>query len=141
MFKKILLAYDGSEGSTHALEIAVDLAAHDGHEICLLSVIENLPRYAEETINDVDEMLEQARQHFEHLQEVASAIAARRGVTVTRHVEPGHVVETVVRLAEREKVDLIVIGGLGHSRMFRRTTGGTGSQITYHAHCSVLVVR
>jgi nucleotide-binding universal stress UspA family protein len=141
MYRKILVAFDGSDGSNRAFAAALDLAAHNGHEVCLVSVIEDLPRYAEESLGDVDEALEHARRHFEALLDAAEGKAKALGVRVVRHVLAGHPVETIVELAERENADLIVIGGLGHSHILRRVSGGTGSQITYHAHCSVLVIR
>jgi nucleotide-binding universal stress UspA family protein len=140
MFRKILVAYEGSDRSKRALELAVDIAANDG-ELYLVSIIENLSRSAGETIDEVDEVLEDARRHFEFLQEAAEARAARRDIRITRHVLPGHAAETIVHFAEQERVDLIVIGGVGRSPILRRVAGGTGSQIVYHAPCSVLVVR
>jgi nucleotide-binding universal stress UspA family protein len=141
MYHKILVAFDGSDGSTRAFAAALDLAVHNGHELCLVSVIEDLPRYAEESISDIDEAMDHARKHFEVLLDGAEQEATAKGVRVIQYVLAGHAVETIVELAERENADLIVIGGLGHSRILRRASGGTGSQITYHAPCSVLVVR
>lgn len=141
MYKKILVAFDGSDGSKKAFRAALDLAIHNGRALSVVSVVEDLPRYAEEAIGDVDEALEQAQRHFDFLIEELERRAKANDVQVTRHVLPGHAVEVVVDLAEKEKVDLIVLGGLGHSRILRRLAGGTGSQITYHAPCSVLVVR
>ncbi len=141
MFKKILVAQDGSAGGARAFERALELAAEGDSKIEMLSVIEDLPRYAEASMSEVDDRLEHARRHFEFLQEGAAAGAARRGVKVHCHIVPGHAVEAIVQLAEQEHADLIAIGGLGHSRILRRASGGAGSQIAYHASCSVLVVR
>ena len=141
MFEKILIAYDGSEQSERALAVALDVAKCSGGKLCLVSVIEKLPHYREETMNGVDELVEQGRKHYEAIQEAAAQTAARAGVIVTRQILPGHPVEEIIHVADQEKVDLIVLGGMGHSRMFRRSSGGTGSQIAYHAPCSVLLVR
>ena len=43
MFKKILLAYDGSEGANRALEAAIELAQLHQGSIGALAVEENLP--------------------------------------------------------------------------------------------------
>ena len=141
MFTKILVAYDGSNGSKRALAKAIDLAAETTHALTLISVIEDLPSYAEESLDNVSEMLEQAQRHFEFLQHGAAVQARERGVQVEGHIQPGHAVEAVVDFAARGGFDLVVIGGLGHSRLLRRTAGGQGGQIAYHAPCSVLVVR
>ncbi len=141
MFEKILVAYDGSGQSERALEAAVDLAKCSQRTLCLVSVIEKLPHYAEETMNGVDEAVENLQKRYETLQERAAAKAERAGIVVTSRVVPGHPVEEIIHVADQEKVDLIVLGGMGHTRMFHRSSGGTGSQIAYHAPCSVLLVR
>lgn len=139
MLEKILLAFDGSETGKKAGELAMDLARRFQSELLVVSVIEDIGRYAQGTMNGVDEMVEEARRQFDRAQEALVAPAA--GVKLTRRVVPGHAVETILQIAEQEKVDAIVVGGLGHSRILRRVTGGTGSQIAYHASCTVIVVR
>ncbi|MEW6753341.1 MAG: universal stress protein [Candidatus Latescibacterota bacterium] len=121
-------------------DLSSGLRTH-ARQVCLVPVIEALPRYAEETLDDVDETLEHVQRHFAALQEAAAARAAARGVAVTSHMLPGHAVEAVVQAAEREGADLVAVGRLGHWRILRRVAGGTGCEIACHAPCSVLVVR
>jgi nucleotide-binding universal stress UspA family protein len=52
MFQKILVAHDGSTGAQKAMAVAIDLAQRFGAEIHLISVIEELPKYAA-TIDEV----------------------------------------------------------------------------------------
>ena len=140
-FERILVALDGSDPSGRAFGVALEMAKGFGGELHLCSVIENLPRYAEETMNEVDELAEHARQHFELVQKPLLQRAEREGVKVTSHIMPGHVVETIVHLAQQEKASAIVVGGLGRSHVLHRVGGGTGTQIAYHAPCTVVVVR
>jgi nucleotide-binding universal stress UspA family protein len=141
MFRKILVAFDGSEAGGRAFASALDLARKFQAELLLLSIIEDLPRYAEESMTGVDEMLEQGQRHYATLQRELIAQAQQAGLKITGLVRPGHVVETVVTVAEREKADLIVLGGEGHTRTFRRVASFTGVQIAHHAHCAVLIMR
>jgi nucleotide-binding universal stress UspA family protein len=139
MLKKILLAFDGSETSKKAGELAIELASKFQSDLLVVSVIEDIERYAQGTMNGVDEMVEEVRKRFDLAQE--GLVASAGGVKLTRRVVPGHAVETILQIAEQEKTDAIIVGGLGHSRILRRVTGGTGSQIAYHARCTVIVVR
>ncbi|NLH51185.1 MAG: universal stress protein [Myxococcales bacterium] len=141
MFDKILVAFDGSEASTRAFATALDLAQKYQAVLLLVSVIEDLPRYAEESMNGVDEMLEQGKQHFADLQQGLIAKAQNAGLGIAAHVLPGHVIETVVGIAEQEKADLIVLGGQGRTGTFRRVASLTGVQIAHHAPCAVLIMR
>lgn len=141
MFHKILFAFDGSAAGVRAFATALALAQKFGAELVVLSVIEDLPRYAEESIGGVDEMLEQGKQHFAGVQRDLVAQAERAGIKIAAHVAPGHVAETVVSVAERDKADLILLGGEGRTRTFRRVASMTGVQIAHHAPCAVLILR
>ncbi len=141
MFQKILVAFDGSQGSERAFDQALDLAQKYHAEMVLVSVVENLPRYAEESIDSVDEMLEEGKRHFEGLLGKLIDRAKQTGIEVHAFILPGHVIETVVSVAEQAKADLIVLGGQGRTGTFRRVASLTGVQIAHHAPCAVLIMR
>ncbi|HCG00302.1 MAG TPA: hypothetical protein DEV93_07125 [Chloroflexi bacterium] len=63
MFKHILVAYDGSEGSKLALRRACALARELEANVCAISVEGRLPRYAA-TIGEVDEVERERRDYF-----------------------------------------------------------------------------
>jgi len=139
MFRKILVAHDGSPGAYQAMTVAIDLARHYGAEIHLISVIEELPKYAA-TLDEVDEVHAEATRHYRAIQAEACQQAERRGVKAYDKVVPGHEVETIVRYAEQEQCDLLVVGRQGHSARWLKHLGSTSSQITFYAPCTVMVV-
>jgi nucleotide-binding universal stress UspA family protein len=165
MFTKVLVGVDGSDASKQAFHVALDLAKTHHGELHVASVIEDLPQYAEMLMDEVDERREtevkelqamqddlskseglrarrrHARRHFQVVHEPLARTASGAGVTVVEHIHSGHPVEVLVRLATQLKADCIVLGALGHSHFLRRLSGGTGTQIAYHAPCSVLIVR
>ncbi len=137
MYKKILLAYDATEHGEHALAAAIDLAVRCQAHLIVLTVIEDLPRYAQGTMDGVDEYLEGARTYLDAFHQKARQRAQEAGVPTDTAMVPGHVVETVVRLAKQEQVDLIVLGGVGRSHLLRKRTG---VQIYLNTPCPLLVV-
>ena len=141
MFSRILVGVDGSSPSQRAFAVALDLAKHYRAPLHVCSVIEDVPKYDGESIADVDATVDRARKALDRVYESLAADAKREKVRLVRHVVPGHPVEGIVQLAEKEGIECIVLGGLGHSRVLRRAAGGTGTQVAYHAHCSVLIVR
>ena len=141
MFSRFLVGVDGSSPSQRAFAVALDLAKHYRAPLHVGSVIEDVPKYDGESIADVDATVDRARKALDHVYESLAADAKREKVRLVRHVVPGHPVEGIVQLAEQEGIECIVLGGLGHSRVLRRAAGGTGTQVAYHAHCSVLIVR
>ena len=139
MFHKILVAHDGSEGAHKAMAVAIDLAKHYGAEIHLISVIEELPKYAA-TLDEVKEVHAEALRHYQAIQAEACQQAEGRGVKAYDKVVPGHEVETIVQYAEQEHCDLLVVGRQGHSARWLKHLGSTSSQLTFYAPCTVMVV-
>lgn len=53
----------------------------------------------------------------------------------------GHEVESIATFCKEGGFDLLVIGFMGHSRIFERIWGSTSQTVTRVAPCSVLVVK
>ncbi len=138
MFRKVLLAYDGSEGSRLALERTKELASA-GAEVHVLAV-GRIPEYAE-TVSEVDEAKEQASRHYRGSVEEAVQSLVGEGVRAEAHIEYGKVGDTIVRVAEAIGTDLIVVGTHPHTALKRRVLGASADKVVDRAHCSVLVVR
>jgi nucleotide-binding universal stress UspA family protein len=140
MFSKILVAHDGSEGAKKALSLAIDLAKRYQAELHSISVEEHLPHYAA-TVGEVLEARTEADDYFKKITKEAKALATQQGVTLHAHVLPGHEVETVVTFTKEKGFDLLVIGFMGHSKIFGRIWGSTSQNLTRLSPCAVLVVK
>jgi nucleotide-binding universal stress UspA family protein len=139
MFRKILVAHDGSEGARKAMTVAIDLARHYGAEIQIISVIEAFPKYAG-TIDEVEAVQAEALQHYQAIQAEACQQAAQQGVKASDKVLPGHEVDTIVHYAEEQHCDVLIVGRQGHSARWLKHLGSTSSQVTFYAPCTVMVV-
>ena len=139
MFKKILLAYDGSDGSKLALDKAAELVKAAQAEFHLLAV-GRIPEYAE-TVSEVEEAKEQANSFYSKVTDEATSILKQRGLIPTSHIEFGKPGDVILRMAEDLKVELVILGTNLHSALRRRFLGATVDKVVDHAHCSVLVVR
>ena len=140
MFRKIAIAHDGSDGACKAFDCALDLASSIYAELHMISVEENLPQHAQ-TMLEVTDAKDSEDSYFGQLATQCRARAALRGVTLACTIRPGHEVETVVNFVREGQFDLLVIGYMGHSRVFDRVWGGTSQNLTSVAPCSVLVVK
>jgi len=142
MFQRILIANDGSDGALRALDTALDLAAALGSQVHMISVEEDLPRYAEEeTIEEVQEQQVRQDTYYGKLGRQAHAQAALKGVTLECSIVSGHEVKAVVEYARTGRYNLLVIGYHGHSKLYDHLWGGTSQNLTRMAPCSVLVVK
>lgn len=140
MFKKILLAYDGSEGANQALILGVELAKLHGAELWALSVQEKLPRFSA-TIDEVQEEKEFANRHYGGLLADAGRQAKEAGVELHTLLRPGHPAKTIVEVAREGAFDLVIVGHTGVSEVWARFLGTTAEKVSRHAPCSVLIVR
>ena len=139
MFKKILVAYDGSEGAQLALTKGREIAQAAKADLHFLAV-GRIPEYAE-TVSEVEEEKEQAQAYYSKIVDEAANQLKQQGLSATPHIEFGKPAETILRLAEELKVDLIVLGTHPHAAVRRRFLGATVDKVIDHAHCSVLVIR
>lgn len=140
MFRKILVAYDGSEGSRRALGAGIELAKRLGAELHSISVMEHLPHYAA-TVGEVKEAQAEFEAFFRNLTKQARDAAALQGVELETVVKAGHEAETIVSFAKEGTFDLLVIGFVGHSNIWGRIMGSTTQNISRLAPCSVVIVK
>jgi nucleotide-binding universal stress UspA family protein len=140
MYKKILIAHDGSEGAKKAFREALSLTRCFGAELHSVSIKERPTHYAE-TVGEVMEEQEEADKFFARVTSEETALAREQGIDIKCTVLAGHEVETIVRFAREGQYDLLVVGFMGHSRAFGRIWGGTSQNLTKTAPCSVLVVK
>jgi nucleotide-binding universal stress UspA family protein len=139
MFKKILVAYDGSDGAKLALAKAVEIAKASQTEMHLLAV-GRIPEYAE-TVSEVAEEKDQAQRYYTKILDDASTRLKQQGLSAATRLEFGKPADVILRITEKLAVELIVMGTNPHSPITRRFLGATVDKVIDHAHCSVLVVR
>jgi nucleotide-binding universal stress UspA family protein len=140
--KKIVVAYDSSDHADRALDRAVELAT-GGTELVAVSAarLSTLAREAGPVgggTSAVDPIeAEAAREGLDK----ARARLADKSVSVRTVEAHGDPADAVVRVAEDEGADLIVVGTRGLNLAQRALLGSVSTKIVHHAHCDVLVVR
>jgi nucleotide-binding universal stress UspA family protein len=139
MFNKIVVAIDGSPASEKALAAAVDLAAHYQAELTALGVVES-PEVVG-MVDEVDELRQSAEAHFRRILTASVEYARSKGIALRSVVLRGHAADAIVRYAEMEKVDLVVLGHHGHSRIARFFLGSTSDRVSEHSPCTVMIVK
>jgi len=140
VFERILVAHDGSDGAQKAFDVAVELASELKAKLHMISVEENIPRYAE-TMVEIDEEKNAEDSYFGQLAAQATRWAALHNVALETSIVPGHEVKAIVDFAAQGGFDLLVIGFHGHSRIYEHLWGGTSQNLARIAPCSVLIVK
>jgi universal stress protein A len=136
--RKILVPVDFSECSRKALHYASAVAKQCQAEILLLHVLEMppVPVQAFETAFMEGTPEESATSELSKWQADAGSTA-----TVKTMVRSGSASPEIVRTADENKTDLIVIGSHGRTGLARLLLGSTAELVVRHAPCPVLVVR
>ncbi len=140
MIEKILIAHDGSDGAQAAFDAALDIASRFGAALEMISV-EERSIHDGETIDEVSDEIEEKNTYFEQLAAQSKRRAALSGVDLRTSIVSGHEVKAIVDFARERGFDLLVIGYMGHSRIYEHLWGGTSQNLTRMAPCSVLVVK
>lgn len=133
---KILVAYDGSESAKRALEEAAKLVRDDG-TLTVVSVAEELPQFGRAAAMLVPEEDEERRHELRE----AKAMLAERGITAKVVERRGDAATMILDEAEKEGVELIVMGTRGLGSGKRWLLGSVSTKVLHHAPSNVLVVR
>ncbi len=138
MYRKILVGYDGSAAGRKAFEAALELAAKDGAELYVLSVVRP-PEVGDDV--ETEAVIENSRQYHRRMLAELKAQVAAKGVKTHFEVAVGHPAEQIIYDADRHGVDLVVVGGRGRSKFARLLLGSVSKQVVQYAGRPVLVVR
>jgi len=134
--KKILVGYDGSEGSEHAMNRAILLLDQYG-ELILLAVI---PSPSDMTFVDT-EMYKTVRKKAEKIISDVVIDIGKQDFIVTSMVEEGDPAAIIIDIASKLNVDLIVLGSRGTSEFGQYPIGSVANKVVQYAHKPVMVVR
>jgi len=139
--RRILVPIDGSETSFNTAKHALSLAKEKNASITLLYVsdIPPLPLHAEHLEKYYEEVRQEADEWFKTIKNFPEG----NSVDIKTKVITGamSVVGSIVKFAEDQDMDLIVIGTRGRSKFTKLLLGSVASGVTAHAHCPVLLVR
>jgi nucleotide-binding universal stress UspA family protein len=139
MFEKILVPVDLSDKNRTALHHARELAAQGEGGITLLHVIETIDDASFDELGDFYDRLEQrASRNLEELAEETR----KGGIPAHQRVVYGKRVREIVRFAEEDHTDLIVLGSHPVNPQRPRDSWITISyQVAILAGCPVLLVK
>ena len=147
MYKRILVATDGSKLSAKAVEHTLDLADITGAEVVALKVVPRYPQtYFEGGVALAAEEI--ARIEKQWHDEAMAAVMAVKSAGQLREIKVKPVTvksdlvsEAVIAAAKRSKCDLIVTASHGRRGIKRLLLGSETQQVLTHSHIPVLVLR
>lgn len=139
MYRKILLAYDGSTFSDAVLGQGVALARLCGAELHLLSIVATSGATAIAEAFGPSDVLGFEQRELEQAVAMALQDTRKQGVTVTACVRIGDPAVAIVEYAREIHADLIVLGHSSKGVLSRWLQGSVGAYLLDHLPCSLLV--
>ena len=139
MFMRILLATDGSPDAEHALVYARDIALRDGAQVMVVHAFEPVPSFLGHPWRD-----EVTARHVYAGQEVADSAARNlqeAGIDVVVDVLEGPPADAILKVADVQECDLIVMGSRGHGTLASLLLGSVSQRVLAHARVPVMIVR
>jgi nucleotide-binding universal stress UspA family protein len=137
--KTILLATDGSDSATEALDFAVELSKETGAALEIVTV-KPLPVLSKGGVGAPILEVEEPG-GARHVAQVAAESAAASGVHARAHLEHGDPAQMIAAAGESLNADLIVVGSRGHGAITGAMLGSVSHSLLKQSHIPVTVVR
>lgn len=138
MYKKILIPTDGSTFAEKALNHVLFIASKSDAEIIAINVIDTnyyvgLP--IEESIYHLNDILtEEAKENLRKIED------SDKKLKITTKVVKGSPANEILKVAEEENVDLIVMGSSGKTGFEKFLLGSVADKVVTNAKRPVLIV-
>lgn len=138
----VLVATDGSTSAARAEGVAAAIAAGRNCRLMVMTVSRGLPGDELRRLAHIEGDLGKARHKLiENILNEAADRARHAGVTdVTTLATHGDPAAAIIAAAEREQVDLIVMGRRGVNALSQLLLGSVSRSVVDHASCAVTVV-
>lgn len=140
MFKKILIAYDGSDRSKHCLKTGVRLADDAGAELVALWV-SKIPL----NFNDQNAETESSKLSRQRFTEKLRAEIIEYNETYGKNIDfvsvTGSPAAEIVDYAKKNAFDTIIIGFRGHSDVWEDLPGHLAYKVSERANCNVFIIK
>ena len=137
MISKILVAVDGSKHADKAFEYASDLAKKAGASLLILHVSEELGTVGYSINKEIER---ENREMLQKYQSRAKKVLMHTYVDVME-AKANDVAEEILRTADKENIDTIVVGSRGISQAKEFLLGSVSYKVSHYARRPVVIVR
>ena len=147
IYKKILVAIDGSDPAQNAAEYAAKTAEKWGVNLLVLTVVPpptaiyaGMGGYTSAYTNEHEKAI--TAYHVGVLEEAKKSLKEEYPeLKVSTQVKKGYVAKKILEASEEAEVDLIVIGSRGHGGLTGWFLGSVSNYVVNHCKKPILVVK
>ena len=144
MIKRILVALDNSAFADKVMAQALELAKVYQAQLFAVSVInysvlgeidESSPSPA------ITETIYSWTNSFQEVLDKCEQLAGEFGIEYIKTMLSGQPVEEIIKYADENNIDLIVMGHIGKSAVAGFLLGSVSQKVSAHSKCSVVIVK
>lgn len=140
MFKKILVALDGSQCSDQALEVALKLAQGEGAELTVFSVVDPVMISGTSPAAGMDAVIRDMEASAQILVADTVTKAQRAGLTCSGQIRSGLPSFQILSFAKESGADAIVMGTHGRGGFKRLLMGSVAEAVLRESPVPVVIV-
>ncbi|WP_229390638.1 universal stress protein [Methanosarcina sp. DH2] len=140
-FKKIMVATDGSICSRLAANNGIELARLSGGTVYAIYVVSTDYFSSMAVDMDWERMREALRKEGNQAVNYIKGVGELEGVVVEPVLLEGHPANELVRYAEEEKMDIIVMGTRGKTGIDRLLLGSVAENVVRNSKVPVMVIK
>ena len=146
-YKKIMIATDGSDCSRLAIDKGIELARLSGGTVYAVHVIPTAYLFPIDGdyfmgMNPYWESIHEAlKNQGQKALDYIKDLGGVKGINVESTLLEGNPSEELIQYADREKMDIIIIGTLGKTGLNRMLIGSVAGNVVRHSRVPVMIVR
>ncbi|MDY6790787.1 MAG: universal stress protein [Thermodesulfobacteriota bacterium] len=138
MFKRIIVAVDGSEHSNRALSCAKELAERFEASLWLVHAY---PQTSDlRSYDQFEKLVARRKKEGQSILDQARKIIGEINSEINETLLEGPEAEAILSVAEIQKIDLILMGTRGLGSFEGILVGSVSQKVTYHSFCPVMLV-
>jgi len=139
MFRKILLAVDGSDHSMIAADYAAGMAKAFGATVFLVHAYPHTSDLL--GYEDFERLVARRKSAGQAILNKVRKRLEPKDVTILEDLLEGPEAEAILSAAETQQVDLVVMGTRGLGAIEGMVFGSVSRKVTHHAPCPVMLTR
>jgi len=137
-FTNVLVAYDGSDHSQKALDLAAKIVRCSDGKLKVLFAFDKVPTIFGD--DETEHFIERAMSKGRDILGAAAAHLSEAGIEFSTAIVEGPAAEAILRYAQAEGCDLIVMGSRGLGMVQGLLLGSVSYRVLHHAQIPVLIV-
>jgi nucleotide-binding universal stress UspA family protein len=140
LYNKILIATDGSEYTKKAVDYGIELAINTGAKLHAIYVVDTGAYKSIPLSAPQEYAFSLLRQEGDMAIKYVADIAEAAGLEIESNIVEGHPADEIIKYAEENSIDLIVMGTLGKSGLDRFLLGSVADKVIRNSRIPIIAV-